>query len=132
MSGHGHVTPNADGSKARCGGPAICSVCALEFARLHMKVDAAKHVFPERLTVRDTTVTADEGQRIYTTASGHGYEKCEYVRADLALITAPHGFKWALVTDYPTGPVTGACICGSWPGGECLRCPPLIAKAEGR
>lgn len=32
MSGHGHVTPNADGSKARCGGPAICSVCALELA----------------------------------------------------------------------------------------------------
>jgi hypothetical protein len=32
MSGHGHVTPNADGSKARCGGPAICSACALELA----------------------------------------------------------------------------------------------------
>ena len=27
---HGHVTPNPDGSVARCGGPAICSVCALE------------------------------------------------------------------------------------------------------
>lgn len=25
--GHGHVTPNADGSKARCGGPQFCSVC---------------------------------------------------------------------------------------------------------
>lgn len=35
MSGHGHVTPNADGSKARCGGPAICRECALEAARLH-------------------------------------------------------------------------------------------------
>jgi uncharacterized small protein (DUF1192 family) len=34
MSGHGHVTPNPDGSKVRCGGPAICSVCALEKARL--------------------------------------------------------------------------------------------------
>lgn len=32
MSGHGHVIPNADGSKKRCGGPAICSVCALEQA----------------------------------------------------------------------------------------------------
>ena len=30
MSGHGHVTPNADGSKARCGGPKLCAVCALE------------------------------------------------------------------------------------------------------
>jgi hypothetical protein len=30
MSGHGHVTPNPDGSKARCGGPAICRECAIE------------------------------------------------------------------------------------------------------
>ena len=34
MSGHGHVTPNADGSKARCGGPAICPACAIEAGRL--------------------------------------------------------------------------------------------------
>ena len=31
MSGHGWVIPNADGSKARCGGPGICSACALEY-----------------------------------------------------------------------------------------------------
>ena len=36
-TGHGHVTPRADGAKARCGGPAICSECALEYARLHYK-----------------------------------------------------------------------------------------------
>jgi hypothetical protein len=30
MAGHGHVVPNPDGSKARCGGPAICSECARE------------------------------------------------------------------------------------------------------
>jgi hypothetical protein len=28
--GHGWVTPNPDGTKARCGGPAICPACALE------------------------------------------------------------------------------------------------------
>lgn len=33
MSGHGHVTPNADGSLARCGGPGICVECSVEFAR---------------------------------------------------------------------------------------------------
>lgn len=33
MSGHGHVTPNPDGSKARCGGPAICGECAREAAQ---------------------------------------------------------------------------------------------------
>ena len=27
---HGHVTPNLDGSLARCGGPAICAQCAQE------------------------------------------------------------------------------------------------------
>lgn len=26
--------------------------------------------------------------------------------------------------NYPKGDVVGACICGSWPGGKCLRCPP--------
>lgn len=32
--GHGHVTPNLDGSKARCGGPALCAECAKEEAAL--------------------------------------------------------------------------------------------------
>jgi hypothetical protein len=32
MSGHGWVVPNPDGSKARCGGPALCSACATEQA----------------------------------------------------------------------------------------------------
>lgn len=40
--------------------------------------------WPSRLKLRDTKVIADEGQRIYTTATGYGYEKCEYVRADIA------------------------------------------------
>lgn len=35
MAGHGHVTPNPDGSKARCGGPAICPQCSREFAAAH-------------------------------------------------------------------------------------------------
>jgi hypothetical protein len=26
--------------------------------------------------------------------------------------------------DYPKGEVCGPCVCGSWPGGDCLRCPP--------
>lgn len=30
---HGHVTPNSDGSLARCGGPSICSQCALELGQ---------------------------------------------------------------------------------------------------
>lgn len=30
--GHGHVIPRPDGVKARCGGPALCGVCAKELA----------------------------------------------------------------------------------------------------
>ena len=33
-TGHGWVRPRLDGSKARCGGPAICSECALEAGSL--------------------------------------------------------------------------------------------------
>lgn len=32
MSGHGWVTLNPDGAKARCGGPGLCSVCQMEEA----------------------------------------------------------------------------------------------------
>ena len=46
--------------------------------------------------------------------------------ADIAKADAPKGFKWQLVPDYPTGEVVGACICGSWPGGKCLRCEPVF------
>ena len=29
---------------------------------------------------------------------------------------------------YPKGEVVGPCVCGSWPGGKCLRCP-VVLKA---
>ncbi len=32
-SGHGHVFPRPDGAKMRCGGPAICPVCAKDASR---------------------------------------------------------------------------------------------------
>ena len=37
-NGHGHVTPNADGSLARCGGPGLCKSCAVELARLNAQI----------------------------------------------------------------------------------------------
>lgn len=55
MSGHGHVTPNADGTRARCGGPSICAQCALEFARLNYR--APKPV--EQAIALDVTVTRE-------------------------------------------------------------------------
>jgi hypothetical protein len=32
--GHGHVYPNANGLKARCGGPAMCAFCASDLAAM--------------------------------------------------------------------------------------------------
>jgi len=40
--GHGHVIPNADGSRVRCGGPPICEECALEQARVDLNLDKDK------------------------------------------------------------------------------------------
>jgi hypothetical protein len=37
LSRHGWVTPNPDGSKARCGGPALCTQCALEAESLRFR-----------------------------------------------------------------------------------------------
>lgn len=31
--GHGHVFPRPDGIKARCGGPALCRICAIDLTR---------------------------------------------------------------------------------------------------
>lgn len=36
--GHGHVKPNPNGLKARCGGPAICRECQRELAEMKAKV----------------------------------------------------------------------------------------------
>lgn len=47
LGGHGHVRPRADGAKARCGGPAICSACALELARVEREEQATEHELAE-------------------------------------------------------------------------------------
>lgn len=50
--GHGHVIPNPDGSKVRCGGRALCSVCALEHARLTLHAAKDAPVDPVALELR--------------------------------------------------------------------------------
>jgi hypothetical protein len=31
---------------------------------------------------------------------------------------------------YPDGDVVGPCICGSWPGGKCLKCPRITPQPQ--
>lgn len=54
--------------------------------------ETIKPTYPDRLMIRDTMLHDDMGglgQRIYTTA-GQGYERVEYIRADLiAMKTVP-------------------------------------------
>jgi hypothetical protein len=55
---HGHVTPNADGSRARCGGPTICKVCMAELAQLQAKSAPAESVSRE-VEIPDIAATFD-------------------------------------------------------------------------
>lgn len=32
---------------------------------------------------------------------------------------------------YPEGEVVGPCVCGSWPGGKCLRCR-VVPNVQGK
>lgn len=62
-------------------------------------------VWPDRLMIRDTGLYDDMGgggQRIYTTA-GRGYERKEYVRADIARATAPPDDPYAALSQHLHG-----------------------------
>ena len=61
MSGHGHVTPNADGSKARCGGPGFCRECSIE---------AGKHWFTQQ-----ARIAALESELARVTKGRDAYER---------------------------------------------------------
>jgi hypothetical protein len=69
-SGHGWVFPNLDGSKAKCGGPAICQACA----RDQQALDAARRFgqetlaaqYPEPYAVAADLLEAMKGQLLIT------------------------------------------------------------------
>jgi hypothetical protein len=56
MTGHGHVVPNANGVKARCGGPALCSTCNRELAATQGAATTIRATLPQ--DVYDTLTTA--------------------------------------------------------------------------
>ena len=41
---------------------------------------------------------------------------------DTAALALMEG-EGAVAPNYPAGDVTGPCLCGSWPGGKCFKCP---------
>jgi hypothetical protein len=60
--GHGHVFPRPDGVKARCGGPSICHVCAIDLGRKRAQesVAAADHL-PSKKLVDGVIGCSDHG-----------------------------------------------------------------------
>jgi len=65
MSGHGHVKPNPDGSKARCGGPALCAVCARERSEAYVVAMAvAKAEAMERKMLERTKAEDEQRHRL--------------------------------------------------------------------
>lgn len=79
LKGHGHVTPNADGFLARCGGPSICKVCKAELAaledrsrlvttdwlkRIHRDLDACQKLIWANLRGCDPSYYEDAQERL--------------------------------------------------------------------
>ena len=69
--------------------------------------------------------------------------RIERARGDIPLFIAPEAAKiirqvteeraaiadqQAVQPPYPNGVVVGPCVCGSWPGGECLKCKWIPAR----
>ena len=54
---HGHVTPNADGSKARCGGPIICATCQFELAQKYARYTPAPAKPSQEAKAEPTTLS---------------------------------------------------------------------------
>lgn len=61
MSGHGHVIPNQDGSKARCGGPALCPQCAMEMSIVESEY---KDSFEKKLLSPDLLLKQMDGMNL--------------------------------------------------------------------
>jgi hypothetical protein len=49
MKGHGHVIPNPDGSRARCGGPGLCGDCTSELVAMNRARDGQPSPSPSAI-----------------------------------------------------------------------------------
>lgn len=59
---HGHVKPNPDGSKARCGGPGFCMECSLESDQHKLMMIAGQQTF-DTLRAENAALMADAEER---------------------------------------------------------------------
>jgi hypothetical protein len=91
MSGHGWVTPNPDGSKARCGGPGLCPACSAE------------------------AITAKPYVEV-TAVSGTAHEIGQWVAAEAGVSHAAAGLKLIESQPYIGAPVHY--VSYGTPGGE--------------
>lgn len=56
MNGHGHIVPRADGAKARCGGPGICTECTVEQVRHEQAATGAERISADQTGPDDRAV----------------------------------------------------------------------------
>lgn len=100
-------------------------------------------VVGELLETSDFNDLRDNTEGVLWCDSPQDAHDVEYVRADLVANAEPstammragpqaleHDFDAVTqhavpIAQYPVGDVLANCLCGSWPGGPCLRCPTL-------
>lgn len=146
IKGHGHVTPNADGSRTRCGGPTICKVCKAELdalkaqpsgvvlsdASLTLAVDAAmlemQNISPplrrsdcERLI---RAALSSPTYRAYTTTPGEAV-------AGIALRQLGDESRWVEIRDLNAHAFPDIGPHDYYPVGTELRLPALSAPSHG-
>lgn len=78
MKKHGHVTPNEDGSLARCGGPGICSECSQELAEKNKISDHDQKLIDDAL--KDAEVSREARKGDFCAALG--ITKEQYAKAN--------------------------------------------------
>lgn len=146
IKSHGHVTPNADGSRTRCGGPTICKVCKAELdalkaqpsgvvlsdASLTLAVDAAmlemQNISPplrrsdcERLI---RAALSSPTYRAYTTTPGEAV-------AGIALRQLGDESRWVEIRDLNAHAFPDIGPHDYYPVGTELRLPALSAPSHG-
>ena len=65
-----------------------------------------------------------------TTPTGFNMERDKQFFAAITALREKLAEQPAQPVAHPEGDIVGPCICGSWPGGKCLKCPRITAPAQ--